>query len=112
DRRAALVNRLLASRERLIGATLLGNTLVNIGSSAFMTSILVALAGARGALYATGLMTVLLLVFAEVMPKTVAINYPDRTSLLVARVMSFFVAIFGPVLIGVEVVVRGFLKVV
>jgi Mg2+/Co2+ transporter CorB len=112
DRRAALVNRLLASRARLIGTTLLGNTLVNIGASAFATSILVALAGERGALYATGLMTVLLLVFAEVMPKTVAINYPDRTSLLVARVISFFVAIFGPVLIGVEVLVRGFLKVV
>ncbi|HEX3493854.1 MAG TPA: CNNM domain-containing protein, partial [Methylocella sp.] len=112
DRRAALVNRLLASRERLIGATLLGNTLVSVASSAFLTSVLVALAGARGALYATGLMTVLLLVFAEVMPKTVAINYPDRTSLLVARVISFFVAIFGPVLIGVEVLVRGFLKVV
>ena len=111
DRRAALVNRLLASRARLIGTTLLGNTLVNIGASAFTTSILVALAGARGALYATGLMTVLLLVFAEVMPKTVAINYPDRTSLLVARAISFFVAIFGPVLIGVEVFVRGFLKI-
>jgi len=112
DRRAALVNRLLASRARLIGTTLLGNTLVNIGASAFTTSILVALAGERGALYATGLMTVLLLVFAEVMPKTVAINYPDRTSLFVARVISFFVAIFGPVLIGVEALVRGFLKVV
>ena len=112
DRRAALVNRLLASRARLIGTTLLGNTLVNIGASAFATSILVALAGERGALYATGLMTVLLLVFAEVMPKTMAINYPDRTSLLVARVISFFVAVFGPVLIGVEVLVRGFLKVV
>ncbi len=112
DRRAALVNRLLASRARLIGTTLLGNTLVNIGASAVTTSILVALAGERGALYATGLMTVLLLVFAEVMPKTVAINYPDRTSLLVARAISFFVAIFGPVLIGVEVLVRGFLKVV
>ncbi|MDQ6868773.1 MAG: HlyC/CorC family transporter [Pseudomonadota bacterium] len=112
DRRAALVNRLQASRARLIGTTLLGNTLVTIGASAFTTSILVALAGERGALYATGLMTVLLLVFAEVMPKTVAINYPDRTSLLVARVISFFVAIFGPVLIGVEALVRGFLKVV
>jgi Mg2+/Co2+ transporter CorB len=111
DRRAALVNRLLASRARLLGTMLLGNTLVNIGSSALMTSILVAVAGARGALYATGLMTVILLVFAEVMPKTVAINYPDRTSLLVARVISLFVAILGPVLIGVEMLVRGFLKV-
>ncbi|MGH6857341.1 MAG: HlyC/CorC family transporter, partial [Methylocella sp.] len=48
---------------------------------------------------------------AEVMPKTVAIKYPARTSRLVARVISFFVAIFGPVLIGVEILVRGFLKV-
>ena len=111
DRRAALVNRLLASRARLIGTTLLGNTLVTTGASAVATSILVALTGERGALYATGLMTVLLLVFAEVMPKTVAINHPDRTSLLVARAISIFVAIFGPVLIGVEVLVRGFLKV-
>jgi Mg2+/Co2+ transporter CorB len=112
DRRAVLVNRLLASRARLIGTTLLGQTLASVGSSALLTSVLVASAGERGALYATGLMTVLLLVFAEVMPKTVAINYPDRASLLVARVISFFVAIFGPVLIGVEVLVRGFLKVV
>jgi Mg2+/Co2+ transporter CorB len=112
DRRAVLVNRLLASRARLIGTTLLGQTLASVGSSALLTSVLVAFAGERGALYATGLMTVLLLVFAEVMPKTVAINYPDRASLLVARVISSFVAIFGPVLIGVEVLVRGFLKVV
>ncbi|WGJ13983.1 HlyC/CorC family transporter [Methylocapsa sp. D3K7] len=110
DPRAARVNRLLMSRERLIGTTLLGNTLVNIGASAFTTSVLVAVAGDRGAIYATGLMTIILLVFAEVMPKTVAINYPDRTSLLVARAISFFVAIFGPVLIAVEVFVRGLLK--
>ncbi|HUB63620.1 MAG TPA: HlyC/CorC family transporter [Methylocella sp.] len=110
DSRAALVNRLLASRERLIGSTLLGNTLVNIGASAFATSLLVALVGDRGAIYATGLMTAILLVFAEVMPKTVAINYPDRTSLLVARVISFFVTVSGPILIGVEIFVRNFLK--
>src|ERR1700704_7218936 len=53
DRRAALVNRLLASRARLIGTTLLGPTLVSVASSAFLTSVLVALAGERGALYAT-----------------------------------------------------------
>lgn len=110
DRRAALVNRLLASRNRLIGATLLGNTLVNIGSSAFATSILVALVGDRGAVYATGIMTFLLLVFAEVLPKTVAINSPDRVSLLVARTLSFFVAIFGPLLVAVEAIVLGALK--
>ncbi|SFJ99590.1 HlyC/CorC family transporter [Methylocapsa palsarum] len=110
DRRAILVNRLLKTRNRLIGATLLGGTMVNIGASAFATSILVDLFGDSGALYATGLMTVLLLVFAEVMPKTVAINYPDRLSLWVARSISFFVAIFGPVLIAVEAFVRALLR--
>ncbi len=110
DRRAALVNRLLRKRERLIGTTLLGNTLVNIGSSAFMTSVLVVLIGDKGAFWATAIMTVLLLVFAEVLPKTVAINNADRVSLLFARVLAPFVAIFGPVLLAVEVLVRGVLR--
>ncbi|HTV33847.1 MAG TPA: HlyC/CorC family transporter [Methylocella sp.] len=110
DKRAALVNRLLANRERLIGTTLLGNTLVNIGASAFTTSLLVALVGDRGAIYATVIMTIVLLIFAEVMPKTLAINYPDRISLLIARVFSVLVTICGPILIGVEAFVSGFLK--
>ncbi len=110
DKRAALVNKLLRKRERLIGTTLLGNTLVNIGSSAFMTSVLVVLIGDKGAVWATAIMTVLLLVFAEVLPKTVAINNADRVSLLFARVLAPFVAIFGPVLLAVEVLVRGVLR--
>lgn len=111
DKRAALVNRLLRRRERLIGTTLLGNTLVNIGSSAFMTSVLVVLIGDKGVVWATAIMTVLLLVFAEVLPKTVAINNADRVSLLFARGLAPFVAIFGPVLMAVEVLVRGVLKI-
>lgn len=110
DRRATRVIRLLRDRDRLIGAILLGNTIVSIGSSAFLTSVLEALVGATGALYATGVMTVLLLVFAEVMPKTVAINFPDRVALLVAPLISFFVAIFGPILVGVEAFVQSFLR--
>jgi Mg2+/Co2+ transporter CorB len=111
DKRAALVNRLLRRRERLIGTTLLGNTLVNIGSSAFMTSVLVVIIGEQGAVWATAIMTVLLLVFAEVLPKTVAINNADRVALLLVRILAPFVAIFGPVLMAVEVLVRGVLKV-
>jgi Mg2+/Co2+ transporter CorB len=107
DHRAETVNRLLAGRDRLIGAMLLGNTLFNIGSSALLTTVLVGAFGESGALYATAAMTVLLLVFAEVMPKTIAINYPDQTSLVVSRIASFFVTIFGPVLFAVEKVVRG-----
>jgi Mg2+/Co2+ transporter CorB len=111
DARAKTIIRLLGGRDRLIGAMLLGNTLFNIFASAFSTTMLVAFFGDRGALYATGLMTVLLLVFAEVLPKTVAINYPDRVSLAVAPLVSFFVTLFGPALYGVELLVRGALRV-
>ncbi|WP_036292638.1 HlyC/CorC family transporter [Methylosinus sp. PW1] len=110
DRRAAVVNRLLRQRNRMIAALLLGSTLVNIGGSAFTTSVLVYLTGESGAVYATIIMTALLLVFAEVLPKTVAINHPDRLSLRVARIISVFVAVFGPLLFAVEAFVRGVLK--
>lgn len=110
DRHATTVNRLLRNRDRLIGAILLGNTLVSIGSSAFLTSVLEAMIGYSGAIYATGVMTLLLLVFAEVLPKTLAINDPDRFSLLVAPLIRFFVAVFGPILAAVEVLVKGILR--
>ncbi len=110
DRRAGAVNRLLRNRDRLIGAVLLGNTLVSIGSSALLTGVLEELVGYSGVIYATGIMTLALLVFAEIMPKTLAINYPDRVALLVAPAIRFFVAAFGPVLTAVEVIVQGFLR--
>ncbi len=110
DDRARVVNKLLDMRERMIGAMLLGNQLVNIAASAFATSVLVAIAGENGVIYATIIMTILVVVFAEVLPKTIAINYPDRSALIVSRFAAFFVAIFGPVLIGVEALVRGVLR--
>jgi Mg2+/Co2+ transporter CorB len=109
DRNAILVNRLLSARERFIGAMLLGNQLVNIAASAFMTSVLVAIVGDRGVVYATAIMTFLIVVFAEVLPKTVAIQSPDYMSLVFARPVALFVAIFGPILMGIEALVRGLL---
>ena len=91
---------------------MLGNNVANIGASALITSVLLALAGEHGALYATAIMTVVILVFAEVLPKTIAINYPDKASLVLARMVALMVAVFGPVLAAVEVLVQGILKLV
>jgi len=77
DKRAATVSNLLRQRNRMIAALLFGGTLVNIGGSAFATSVLVMLFGEHGAVYSTFIMTIMLLVFAEVLPKTLAINQPD-----------------------------------
>jgi Mg2+/Co2+ transporter CorB len=107
---ARLINRLLASRERLIGAMLIGNNIVNIGASALTTTIFVALFGDAGVLYATATMSVLVVVFAEVLPKTIAVAKPDRTALLLARPVAIMVAVLGPILSAIEAFIRGLLR--
>src|SRR4051812_21811411 len=106
NRDADVVSQLLDMRERLIGALLLGNNIANIGSSAIATAIFTAWFGDVGVLYATGLMTALVVIFAEVLPKTIAINAPDRMALAVARPMRLTMYVLGPLLRIVEVIVR------
>src|SRR3546814_11640843 len=77
---------------------LLGNNLVNILASALATNLLIALFGSAGVVYATIAMTVLVLVFGEVMPKTYAINKPERVALGVAPVIDVIVRVMAPVL--------------
>src|SRR5689334_22599902 len=110
NRGAAIVNRLLEQRERLIGALLLGNNVANIAASALATGVLLAWFGNAGVVYATALMTVLVVIFAEVLPKTAAFNAPDRIALAVARPMQWFVTVFGPFLMMIEHLVKWLLK--
>src|SRR6266581_6463065 len=110
NREAAVVTSLLAMRERLIGALLLGNNIANIGASALATSIFTAWFGEVGVLYATAVMTAMVVIFAEVLPKTIAINAPDRVALLVARPMKVMVYLLGPLLTVVEAIVRVLMK--
>jgi Mg2+/Co2+ transporter CorB len=112
NKRAAVVNRLLKSRERLIGALLLGNNAVNIAASALATGILLAWFGKAGVLYATIVMTAVVVVFSEVLPKTAAFNAPDRIALIVARPMQWIVRLLGPVLTAIEVLVRRLLRLI
>ncbi|MPZ55466.1 MAG: DUF21 domain-containing protein [Rhizobiales bacterium] len=110
NREAAIVNHLLAARERMIGAILFGNNTVNIFASALATGVLLTWFGDAGIIYATIVMTALVVVLSEVLPKTAAINAPDRIALAVARPMKWIVAVFGPVLMGVEALVRWILS--
>ncbi len=108
-RRAARVNRIIARPERLIGTILLGNNLVNILASALATSVLIALFGKAGVAYATMIMTALVVIFAEVLPKTYALNRPNRTALAAAPLISPIVTALGPVTDLIQAVVRGLL---
>jgi Mg2+/Co2+ transporter CorB len=110
NREAGVVSSLFGMRERMIGALLLGNNIANIGASALATGIFTAWFGDVGVLYATGVMTVMVVIFSEVLPKTIAINAPDRVSLLVARPMKLTVYVLGPLLTVIEAVVRVLMK--
>jgi len=110
--RAKIVNELIQIRERMIGAILTGQNVVNIAASAVATGLLLAWFGEVGVLYATLIMTVVTVVFAEVLPKTMAINAPDRVALMVAVPISWVVRVLGPMLIGIETVVRWILRMV
>jgi Mg2+/Co2+ transporter CorB len=110
DRRAALVSRLIEDRERLIGAILLGNNVVNILASALATSVLLTLFGQAGVAYATIGMTILVLVFGEILPKTLAIGAPDRVARGVAPIVNVLVIVLSPIVYGVQVLVRMILR--
>ena len=104
------VKRLIERRERLIGAILLGNNLVNILASALATMLFVQLFVNLGVVVATIVMTALVLIFAEVLPKTYAIVNHDRMALAVAPTIRLVVSVFSPVVKGVEFIVRNTLR--
>jgi Mg2+/Co2+ transporter CorB len=110
NKRARMVNRLLQIRERFIGAILLGNNLANIAASALATTLFLRLFGEAGVAYATVVMTVVVVLFAEVLPKTYAIVNADRMALAVAPVIRFLVAVLAPVTAAMQWIVRHTLR--
>src|SRR5690348_11960534 len=111
-RAAKDVNRLVEDRERLIGALLLGNTFVNILASSLATAFFSSFLGPRAVAVSTVIMTFLLLVFAEVLPKTLAIARTDRFALAVARSVNAVVFVLAPVVSRVQALVWSVLKLV
>jgi Mg2+/Co2+ transporter CorB len=97
SRPARLAQRLIAQRERLIGTILIGNNLVNILASSLATGVLIRLFGDAGVAYATLIMTVVIVLYGEIMPKSYAIRHADRTAMRVAPVMRVVIAVLSPV---------------
>ena len=107
DRAARRVNKLIADQETMIGSVLLGNNLINILASALVTEVLTkAIPGGWGVAAATALMTVLVLVFAEVLPKTLAITRSDEVARFLSGPTEIVIWLFGPVVFAVQFFVR------
>jgi Mg2+/Co2+ transporter CorB len=80
--------------ERMIGALLLGNNIVNILSASLATALLTRMVGDNGVVLATGVMTILVLIFGEVLPKTLAITFPEPFAQRVAPLIRVQILIF------------------
>ncbi|MFT4619767.1 MAG: Mg2+/Co2+ transporter CorB [Sulfitobacter sp.] len=96
--------------ERLIGGILLGNNLANILATSLATALFTRAFGDSGVVLATLVMTALVLVFAEVLPKTYAINDPEKTAARAAALTGLFITVLSPVVAAVRVIVRGVLR--
>lgn len=111
-RRAALVIKLRERKDVLISTLLLGNTFVNIAAASLATVIAVRLAGEEwGPIVATIGTTFLVLIFSEVMPKTIAIHHADRASLLLAPMLNLIIKLLWPITWFVQHIVRGVLRI-
>ncbi len=109
DKRAKAVTFLLMQEERLLSAILLGNNLVNILASALATQLFLSIFGEAGVIYATIIMTLIVVIFAEVLPKTYALLNPEKTALRVAVVLRGVVFLFSPFTWALGRITRSFL---
>ena len=98
NKKAKYVDKLLQNKEELITGLLLSNNLVNVLSSALATAFLYKIFGNSGILYATLIMTILLVIFAEVLPKTYAINRPMKSALNISPILNFLIYFLKPII--------------
>ena len=107
---AKLVSSLVEDSNRLLTSILIGNNIVNIAATSIATSLFTATLGAQGVAMATGVMTVLVLIFGEITPKTISANNPEKASLVVSKPIKFFVIILTPVVWVFNIITKVIFK--
>lgn len=109
-RGARLANRLREKPERMIGTILLGNNVVNIAASAISTGVLIGIFGEAGVLYATVIMTALVLLFGEVLPKSFAISHPERVATVAAWPLTYIAKLLTPITAAMQWIVSALIR--
>ena len=107
---ARRASRLLKRPDRLIGLILIGNNLVNVLAAAIVTIVAIRLMGDAGIAVGSLLLTLVLLVFAEITPKTIAALHPERIAFPASWVLTPLLKIFYPVVIMVNFITNGLLQ--
>ena len=109
-RGAKLVSSLLENSNRLLSSILVGNNIVNIAATSISTSLFITLWGEQGVAAATALMTVLVLIFGEITPKTISANNPEKVSIFVAKPIKVFMVILSPIVWVFNVITKVIFK--
>lgn len=104
--RAKTINKLFKKRDTLIITTLMGSNLANTLATSLATSVLIGLFGNEGIAYATVVMTVLVLIYTDMLPKTYAVHNANKMSLVVAPVIAVFVKMFSPFVYILQKIVK------
>lgn len=111
NRRARTVAKLRQKKEKFISTILFGNNVVNIAASAITTSLFIRLFGEDGVLIATIVVTILVVIFAEIMPKTYAIIFPEKVAIALAPFISFIIRLLSPITSSFQIVVSYIFKI-
>lgn len=111
-RAAMRASRLLDRPDRLIGLILLGNNFVNIFASSVATLIALRLFGEGAIAIAAGILTLVILIFAEVTPKTLAVLHPERVAFPTSLILEPLLKISAPIVWLVNIMANGLLKLV
>lgn len=110
DKRAELLLEVLDKRSKMLSTLLIGNNVVNLSASSLSTVLATRLLGSSGAGIATGILTVVILIFGEISPKTLATIYSDRLALMFCGPVSVLMKILTPVIYVVNFLSGGFLR--
>ena len=111
-RSVEIVERILKKPEKLISTILLGNNLVNVAMSAIATSLAISFWGERGIVYVTAILTLLILIFAEITPKVYAKYFNERVSFISGPILEIIMAIFNPVVIAASYISSKLLSII
>lgn len=109
DKRAARVLRITDDSGKMLSAILIGNNIVNLSASSIATSLAIKLWGSVGAGIATGILTLLILIFGEISPKTLATIYSEKISLMYSGTIELLMKILTPVIFIINKLSLGFL---
>ncbi|WP_270941462.1 HlyC/CorC family transporter [Romboutsia lituseburensis] len=108
---AKLVSKLIESPNKLLSSILVGNNVVNIAATSISTSLFITLLGSKGVPVATAFMTILVLIFGEITPKTIAANSSEKVALLVSKPIKFIIFILTPVVWVFDIITKVIFKI-